>query len=186
MCPGAAFLEVEMLVHSWADLTAVLSLGGLLILTGGLLLGAFGTRPIHRMTVTEVAAAVVLGHGTAMVMLSTGTSLASKTVLVALAAAAFAAGRWWSAWMVSRTITEPTLIFHRGQFIQTGLRRSRLGEADVLASLRAQGIVGLQATDTVVACPDGSVSLVRTEAGARPTLHLVSSRDGAGKAVLPK
>jgi uncharacterized membrane protein YcaP (DUF421 family) len=175
-----------MLIQNWAELTAVLSPGGLLILAGGLLLGAFGTRPIHRMTVAEMAAAVVLGHGTAMVMLSTDISLALKAVLVVLAGAAFAAGRWWSAWTASRTITEPTLIFHRGQFIQTGLRRSRLGEADVLASLRAQGIVGLQATDTVVACPDGSVSLVRTEARMRPALHLVSSRDSPGKAVLPK
>lgn len=176
-----------MVAQDWLSLLPALAAGGLLAVIGCVLIRAVvSPRPLRRKMMVEVVVAVVLSQGLAATVLSGDVSMGAKIALSNLAATALVTVWWWSPWTSSRRTQEPTLVFQRGQFVRAGLRRCRLTEEDVLAALRSQGVTALRAADSVVAEPDGSISLWRTEDSLRSALQLVWSRDDTGSAETPR
>jgi uncharacterized membrane protein YcaP (DUF421 family) len=175
-----------MFAQDWLSLSPVLAAGGILAVVGCLLLGVVAAHPISSTTVVELIVAVVLCQGVVATVVSGDVGLGARMALANLIASALVTMRWWGPWISPPRTGEPVLVFHRGHFVRAGLRRCRLAEEDVLASLRAQGVEALRATDSVVACADGSINLLRSKDSGHPALRLVSSRDNPGTTVLPR
>lgn len=57
---------------------------------------------------------------------------------------------------------EPTLLFSRGQFIHSSLRRERITEEEVRAAIREQGVTRTEDVDAVVLENDGSLTVAWT------------------------
>jgi uncharacterized membrane protein YcaP (DUF421 family) len=55
---------------------------------------------------------------------------------------------------------EPTLLLHRGQFLEGALRSERITREEILAALRASGAAEPAAVAAVVLETDGSLSVI--------------------------
>jgi uncharacterized membrane protein YcaP (DUF421 family) len=75
--------------------------------------------------------------------------------------------------------SEPTLLLHRGRFLQGAMRAQRVTEAEVLAALRGSGASDPRQIAAVVLETDGTLSVVRDAAQDRATGSLAGVQ-GAG------
>lgn len=62
---------------------------------------------------------------------------------------------------ISRMVrAEPTLLYHKGRFIEPALRRTRIAESEVTAALRHHGVAETSSADWVVLETDGELSVI--------------------------
>jgi uncharacterized membrane protein YcaP (DUF421 family) len=157
-----------MLFDSWAGLGRVLLVGtlayGLLIL----LLRLSGKRTLSKLNAFDLVVTVALGSTLATVLLSRSVALAEGVLALALLVCL----QYVIAWLSVRSPrfqafikAEPTLLLHRGRFLDGALRAERISRAEVLAALRASGAAEVGAIAAVILETDGSISVV-PDAGA--------------------
>ena len=63
--------------------------------------------------------------------------------------------------------SEPSLLLHRGRFIEGAMRRQRVTRDEVVSALRSSGLSRPEDAAAVVLETDGSLSVVRATDGAR-------------------
>jgi len=157
-----------MLFDSWAGLGRVVLVGALAYAALVLLLRIFGQA--HADQAQRLRSG---GHrGT---RLDLATVLLSKSV--ALAEGVLALGlliflQYAIAWLSVRSPrfqsfikAEPTLLLHRGRFLEGAMRAQRITREEVLAALRASGAAEVGEIAAVVLETDGSISVI-PDAGA--------------------
>ena len=81
-------------------------------------------------------------------------------------------------WFERLVKSEPTLVFHQGEFLDKALRGQRVTRDEVLSALRASGVSNLSSAAAVVLETDGSMSVLKTapEKSATSTLQSVTVR----------
>ncbi len=61
--------------------------------------------------------------------------------------------------------SEPTLVYHRGRFLDAPMRRERLTREELLAAIRSSGTADLDQVGAVVLETDGSISVLEAVKG---------------------
>ena len=157
-----------MLFDSWAGLGRVLLMGTLAYATLVLLLRLSGKRTLSKLNAFDLVITVTLGSTLATVLLSKSVALAEGLLALALLICL----QYAIAWLSVRSPrfqafvkAEPTLLLHRGRFLEGAMRTERISREEILAALRASGATKVAAIAAVVLETDGSISVI-PDAGA--------------------
>ncbi len=152
-----------MFFESWAGLGRVVLVGALAYVALVLLLRVSGKRTLSKMNAFDLVVTVALGSTLATVLLSKDVALAEGVVAFALLIAL----QYVIAWLSVRSSTisrlvkaEPTLLVHRGRFLESAMRAERITREEILAVLRSHGIADTDTVAAVVLETDGSISIL--------------------------
>lgn len=159
--------EAALLWSSWSDLGRVLLVGTLAYVALVVILRISGKRTLSKLNAFDLVVTVALGSTLATVLLSKDVSLAEGVLALALLITLQYVITWLS--VRSERIqeivkAEPTLLVHRGRFLETAMRGQRITREEILAALRASGVADPQHAAAVVLETDGTVSVVPTSA----------------------
>lgn len=119
---------------------------------------------------------MALGSTLATVLLSNSVALAEGLLAMALLISLQFVITWLSVRsdrFKSLVKSEPTLLLHKGRFLDSALRSQRVTRDEVLSVLRLQGESDLATVDAVVLETDGSMSVLTSplDRASRPTLR---------------
>jgi uncharacterized membrane protein YcaP (DUF421 family) len=133
------------------------------------LLRVTGKRTLSKMNAFDFVVTVALGSMLATVLLSKDVSLAQGVLAIALLIGFQFIITWLSVrvgWVRRLVTGEPSLLLYRGQFLEDGLRRTRITRDEVRAAVRAEGLATLDQAEAVVLETDGSFSVVQVGSGS--------------------
>lgn len=167
--------------------TRILLVGPLAYLLVIVLLRVSGKRTLSKMNAFDFIVTIALGSVLASVILDDSISLLEGGT--ALAVLIF--GQFVITFLSSRSKSvmklvkaQPTLIYHRGEFLSEVLERERVTEEEVLAAARRSGHSSLDSVAAVVLESDGTFSVLTTDRGGSSlTLPNV---EGAGRESEPR
>lgn len=162
----------DIFFNGWSTLLRTAVVGTLAYAALVLFLRVSGKRTLAKMNAFDLVVTVSLGSTLATIALSADVALAQGLLALALLIGLQFVMTWSSVrWTwVRRIITgEPSLLLFRGRFLQEALRRTRLTEEEVVAAVRAQGLPTLEGVEAVVLETDGSLSVIGTRDGRRPS-----------------
>ena len=152
-----------MLFDSWTGLGRVLLVGTLAYVALVLLLRISGKRTLSKLNAFDLVVTVALGSTLATVLLSKSVALAEGMLALGLLILLQYAIAWLSVRSPGfQTLikAEPTLLLHRGGFLEGAMRAERITREEILAALRASGAPEPQAIAAVVLETDGSLSVI--------------------------
>ena len=175
-----------MLFDSWAGLGRVLLVGTLAYVALVLLLRASGKRTLSKLNAFDLVVTVALGSTLATVLLTKSVALAEGVLafgLLVFLQYAVASLSARSPKFQRLIKAEPTLLLHRGRFLEGAMQVERITREEILAALRASGAAEVGGIAAVVLETDGTLSVVPTAAAGASmgTLDTVRRLDhGAG------
>jgi uncharacterized membrane protein YcaP (DUF421 family) len=173
-----------MLFDSWAGLGRVLLVGTLAYVALVLLLRISGKRTLSKLNAFDLVVTVALGSTLATVLLSKLVALAEGVLALALLILLQYAIAWLSVRspkFQALVKAEPTLLLHRGRFLERAMKAERITHEEILAALRASGAAEPGGIAAVVLETDGTLSII-PDADARSaaaTLDTVRRADHA-------
>ena len=169
-----------MFFDSWAGLGRVLVVGTLAYVALVILLRVSGKRTLTKLNAFDLVVTVALGSTLATVLLSKSVALAEGVLALALLIFLQYALTWLSvrSERVQALIkAEPTLLLHRGRFLDGAMRAQRITREEVLAALRAEGIAEVESVAAVVLETDASISVIPEVTGGRGALATLGRLD---------
>ncbi|MFU8829268.1 MAG: DUF421 domain-containing protein, partial [Phycisphaerales bacterium] len=139
------------------------------------LLRVSGKRTLSKMNAFDFVVTVALGSTLANILLSAQVSLAEGVLALAMLiglqfVVAFAASRWDA--IDGLVKAEPVMVFHRGRFLRSAMRRERVTEPEILAAVRGANLASTDLVEAVVLETAGEFSVVQ-----RPPEHDRSDSD---------
>jgi uncharacterized membrane protein YcaP (DUF421 family) len=138
------------------------------------LLRVTGKRTLSRMNTFDLIVVVALGSILARTILSGGTSLFQGIFALLILSGLQFALEWISARdpRVRNLVTsDPTLLFHRGHYLQNAMKAQRVSEDEILTAIRQQGVGDLSEVEAVVLESNGDFSVIlRARSGSDTTL----------------
>jgi uncharacterized membrane protein YcaP (DUF421 family) len=173
-----------MLFDSWAGLGRVLLVGTLAYVALVFLLRISGKRTLTKLNAFDLVVTVALGSTLATVLLSNSVALAEGVLALGLLILL----QYIIAWLSVRSPrfqalikAEPTLLLHRGRFLEGAMQAERITREEILAALRASGAAEPREVAAVVLETDGTLSVIPDARpnGAAPTLDTVRRLDHA-------
>ena len=173
-----------MLFDTWAGLGRVLLVGTLAYLALVLLLRISGKRTLGKLNAFDLVVTVALGSTLATVLLSKSVALAEGVLALGLLILL----QYLIAWVSVRSPqfqalikAEPTLLLHRGRFLERAMKAERITREEILAALRASGAAEPGDIAAVVLETDGTLSVIPGAGanGGTPTLDTVRRLDHA-------
>jgi len=153
-----------MFFDGWSDLGRVLVVGTLAYVALVLVLRLSGKRTLSKLNAFDLVVTVALGSTLATVLLSKDVSLAEGVLALALLVFLQFAITWASVrsqWFQGLVKSEPTLLLHKGRFLEGAMRKQRMTREEVLAAMRATGATTPDGVLAVVLETDGSLSIVQ-------------------------
>jgi len=133
-----------------------------------------GPRNMAKMTPFDFVLTVTLGSAFGRVLTAKDVALVEAlvvfTTLVSLQWLLAALRRRWSGF--ARLVdTGPSLLFHRGEFVQAAMRRHRFTESDIHSAARENGLGSLADVGAVILQADGTFAVIQADAmGDRSSL----------------
>lgn len=157
-----------MFFDGWFGLLRVAVVGTLAYAALVLLLRGFGKRTLSKLNAFDLVVTVALGSTLATVLLTESVALAEGlTAFVLLLVLQYAV-----AWLSVRSArfgrlvkAEPTLLLHRGRFLEGAMRAERVTRGEILSAMRASGAADPGEVAAIVLETDGSLSVLRDAAG---------------------
>ena len=152
---------------TWLALGRTAVVGVLAYLALVFLLRISGKRTLSKMNAFDLVVTVALGSTLATVLLSKNVALANGVLAFALLIGLQFAITWLS--VRSPAVhnfvkAEPILLLHQGRFLRRAMKHERVTAAEILAALRAQGIVDVDEVEAVVLETDSTFSVVKSSA----------------------
>src|SRR5690606_29103979 len=152
------FLKITFF-DSWENLLRV-GLFGLLAYVGVILmLRLTGKRSLAKMNAFDLVVTVALGSVLSTILLSKDVALAEGF----MAMATLLGLQFLVSWTIFRSKTinklvnsDPKMLFYREEFLESALKTERVTQAEVLASIRQQGLKSLSEAEAVILETDGS------------------------------
>jgi uncharacterized membrane protein YcaP (DUF421 family) len=175
---------MAMLFDSWAGLGRVLLVGTLAYVALVFLLRISGKRTLSKLNAFDLVVTVALGSTLATVLLSNSVALAEGVLALGLLISLQYAITWLSVrspGFQTLIVAEPTLLMHRGRFLEGAMQAERITREEILAALRASGAAEPQDIAAVVLETDGTLSVVAQAdtTAAAGTLDTVRRLDDA-------
>jgi uncharacterized membrane protein YcaP (DUF421 family) len=153
-----------MFFDSWADLGRTVGVGALAYAGLVLMLRISGKRTLSKMNAFDLIVTVALGSTLATTLLSKGVALLEGLlafgVLIAL--------QFLVAMLSVRSEAfrklvkaQPTLLYYEDKFLDQALWEERVVKDEVIAAVRAQGVVSMSDVAAVVLETDGSFTTLK-------------------------
>lgn len=146
-----------------------------------LILRISGKRTLTKLNVFDFVFVVALGSVLASTILSSDTTLADGILAFVVLVGIQIALSWLcvtSHTMDSWINGQPTLLLHRGKFLQHAMKRERVTKEEVLSALRCSHIRKFDEIDAVVLETDGTFSVVwRYDDGEKSSLMDVEGHE---------
>lgn len=152
-----------MFFSDWADLGRIVAVGTLAYAAMVLCLRLSGKRTLTKLNAFDLVITVALGSTLSTVLLDKTISLAEGIVAFGLLILLQYILTWCSVrWrpFEKGVKSEPTLLFHRGEYLNEAMRRQRITVSEVLSAVRSSGQRDVQDVQAVVLENDGSLSVV--------------------------
>lgn len=148
--------------------TRILTVGSLAYVGLVIFLLISGKRTLSKLNAFDFIITIALGSTLATILLSSTVSLPEGLLALGLLvflqyAVTFTTVRL--KWFGKLIKEEPKLLFLNGNFLEHAMKKERLMEAEVLQSIRSQGIGSLDEVSAVVLETDGSMSIIKKTAG---------------------
>lgn len=152
-----------MFFDSWSSLLRVLVVGTLAYASLVVLLRISGKRTLAKLNAFDLVVTVALGSTLATVLLTQSVALVDGLAAFALLAGlqyavAFLSVR--SSRFDALVKSEPTLLLHRGRFLERAMRSQRVTREEVISALRSSAVARVEDAVAVVLETDGSLSVV--------------------------
>lgn len=156
-------MDTSTFFDSWAGLARVAVVGTLAYAGLVIVLRVSGKRTLSKMNAFDFVVTVALGSTLATIILSKDVALAEGILALGVLVGLQFIVTWLS--VRSRTISQlvksdPTMLYYRGEYLQTQMRRMRVVEAEVIAAVRLQGIGSMAEVDAVILETDGTIAVV--------------------------
>ncbi|WP_149496820.1 DUF421 domain-containing protein [Roseiconus lacunae] len=123
--------------------------------------------------IVTIAIGSLVGSGILLKDVSVADSTAAILILAAL--------QWITTFAVRRSNAfrkvikpRPTLLTHKGEFIEENLSKERISEAEIRAKLRQQGFTSVEDANWVILETDGSLTVIPREAVSLNEADLMS------------
>jgi uncharacterized membrane protein YcaP (DUF421 family) len=148
--------------ESWRGLLRVLLVGTAAYIALIVMLRASGKRTLSKMNAFDLIVTVALGSTLATVLLSRSVPLAEGVLALALLIYLQYAITWASVRSdrIKRLVkSEPTLLVHKGEYLDAALVRQRVTRDEVEAALRQSGQRTMSKGTSVVLETDGSMTV---------------------------
>lgn len=170
-----------MFFDDWVGLLRVVVVAPLAYLALVILLRVSGKRTLSKMNAFDFVVTVALGSTFATIILSSDVALAEGvTAFLMLAVSQFLI-TWLSvrSRKVKRLVkSEPSLLFHQGEFLARAMKRERVTHDEVLAAIREHGKASLEGVSAVVLETDGTFSVLSSLPETRSSLADVQDISG--------
>lgn len=163
-----------MWFESWPAVATVLGVGAASYILLVVLLRTSGKRTLSKLNAFDLVVTVAMGS-------TLSATLLSSTVSFAEGAAGFAALVLLQYGVAKLSVistrfarlvrSEPQLLLQDGRFLEEALRRERVTREEVLAALRTKGVGRLEQAAAVVLETDGTLSVLRKDAGQLDVLQ---------------
>lgn len=164
-----------MFFDSWQNIVHVLVTGILGYVAIVLLLRVSGKRTLSKMNAFDFVVTISLGSTLATLMLSRDVPLVEGvTAFVVLIGGQFIVTRLSLQFECFQGLVkaQPSLLYHRGEYLERALRRERVTHEEIQAAVRAQGIGSWDDVEAVVLETEGQVSvLTSATSSAKSTLR---------------
>jgi len=148
---------------SWMSIARTLIIGVAAYASLIILLRVSGKRTLSKMNAFDLIVTVALGSTLATVLLTKSVALADGLLAFALLIFLQFALAWLSVRYksVSNLVkSQPTLLVYQGQFLHQALKKERITEEEILASLRETGLSDITQAAAVVLETEGSLSVM--------------------------
>ena len=159
-----------MLFDTWFGLVRIVVVGTAAYAALVLILRVSGKRTLAKLNAFDLVVTVALGSTLATVLLSKSVALADGLLGFALLVGL----QYAVAWVSVRSPrfgavvkSEPSLLLHRGRFLEGAMRRQRVTREEVVSALRSSGLARPEDAAAVVLETDGSLSVVRATGEAQ-------------------
>jgi uncharacterized membrane protein YcaP (DUF421 family) len=151
------------LFKGWESITRVVFVG--IVAYGGLLLflRISGKRTLSKMNAFDLVVTVALGSTLSTIIVSRQTGVADGLMALALLIGLQYSVAWLSVrwpWFRKGIKSEPSLLFHQGNYLHTALRRERVTPDEILAAIRQSGTAQPADVSAVVLETDGSFTVI--------------------------
>jgi uncharacterized membrane protein YcaP (DUF421 family) len=149
--------------NGWQPLVRIILVGLLAYFALILILRISGKRSLSKLNAFDFVVTIAIGSTLASLILDARVALAEGVAAFAVLIGLQFAVTWSSVrWPIVRKVTtgEPKLLVYRGKFLQMALNAERVSEEEVLAAVRAAGLIALDNANAVVLETDGSMSVV--------------------------
>jgi uncharacterized membrane protein YcaP (DUF421 family) len=157
-----------MFFDSWTGLLRVVVVGPLAYLALVAFLRVSGKRTLAKLNAFDFVVTVALGSTLASITITKSVALLEGVAALALLILL----QYAIAWMSARSDrfqalikSEPTLVYHRGRFLDGPMRREWLTREEMLAAIRASGTASFEQVGALVLETDGSISVLEAAKG---------------------
>lgn len=174
-------IVAEILFNRWADLGRTALVGTLAYVGLVVILRVSGKRTLSKMNAFDLIVTVALGSTLTTILLSKDVPLAEGLTAFALLIGLQYAITWLSVRSptVSRLVkSEPTLLYRDG-FLRDQMRRTRVVESEVRATVRSEGIGSMERVAMVVLETDGTFTAIQLS--DHPTSAVIDVRGTSGQ-----
>ena len=159
-----------MLFDTWSGLVRIVVVGTAAYAALVFILRVSGKRTLAKLNASGLVVTVALGSTLATVLLSKSVALADGLLGFALLVGLQYAVAWLSVRSPrfgALVKSEPSLLLHRGRFLEGAMRRQRVTQEEVVSALRSSGLARPEDAAAVVLETDGSLSVVRATGEAQ-------------------
>ena len=159
----------QFFFNEWQGLFRTLIVGVLAYITLVLFLRFSGKRTLSKMNAFDLIVTVALGSTLATVLLSKDVALAEGALAFAVLIGLQFLVTWASVrarWVRQVVTGEPVMLLHRGEFLKSALRKTRVTEDEIQAAVRGAGTKSLIDLEAVVLETDGSFSVIGRSQGS--------------------
>lgn len=164
-----------MFFDGWNGLLRVVLVGVPAYLALVVVLRISGKRTLSKMNAFDFVVTIALGSILATILLSSDVALAEGIVALAMLIVL----QFIVAWCASRSDAfdslvkaDPVMVFHRGRYLRSVMRRERVTETEILSAVRTANIASMDMVESVVLETAGEFSIVK-----RPTEPVDPERD---------
>ncbi len=153
-----------MFFDDWFSIVRILSIGVLSYVALIVLLRLSGKRTLSKWNAFDFVVTIAFGSILATVVISKDISLTEGVLALFLLVGLQFVITWLCVryeWIDHLVKAEPSLVFHRGEFVDETMRKERVSETEILAAIRSSGEAQIEKIEAVVLETDGSLSVLK-------------------------
>ena len=161
-----------MFFDNWAGIARVVVVGTLAYAALVFLLRVSGKRTLSKLNAFDLVITVALGSTLATVLLSKDVALAEGVTALALLVVLQFVVAWLTVRIsaVNRLVkSEPVLLFYRGAFLRDAMRRERVTEDELRASVRETSVGSMDEVEAIVLETAATISVIPKSSDRDPT-----------------
>ncbi len=162
-----------MFFNTWNDLFRIVILGIISYLSLILMVRLSGKRTLSKMNAFDFTVSVALGSILSTVILNKQISLSEGlTALALLIGMQFLLAKLASSkpWFREILASDPELLYYKGVYIKSAMKKTRINKEDINQSARNQGIQTMDEVSFVVLESSGKLSIIPSSNESRTDL----------------